>query len=121
MENYEIITNFKGRVGNKYTDQQQDYDTTTYLLDNLDEIGIEYNSEFPGDLLSIVEEVYDEIGLNYSITEIEGNLLQPILELEDIDNPSITDLQLGVENFYLEYIFEDINQKLKDGYYNIEE
>lgn len=121
MENYEIITNFKGRVGNRYTEHQQDYNTTTYLLDNLDEIGVEYNSEFPGELLTIIEEVYDEIGPEHSLTEIEGNLLQPILELEDIDNPSIADLQLGLENFYLKYIFEDINQKLKDGYYNIKE
>ena len=121
MENYEIITNFKGRVGNRYTEHQQEYNTTIFLLDNLNEIGVEYTSEFSGDLLNIVEEVYDKIGSTHPINTIDGSLLQPIEKLKKIKNPSIADLQLGVENFYLEYIFEDINQKLKDGYYNIEE
>lgn len=101
----EILQRFQGRINTIMFDDEMNYDTTGYILNNIEEkFGEIYTDEFISELSWAIERVSIKCE-DFTLSDLENSLTNAI-ELAD-----------KFEDIYFDYYYipKDLNERLADG------
>lgn len=104
------IQTFKGLINGVKIDDQARFNMLEYLLHEIIVVagGENFNDSFIKDLDYLIDDLY--LNTENSYGDIEKMLLKNIEEADSFES-------LVFENSYLEDYFQEINQRIRDGYY----
>lgn len=105
-----IIQSFKGFINGVEIDDQARFNMLEYLLGEIIVVagGEVFNTSFIKDLDYLIDDLY--LNTENSYGDIEKTLLENIQEANRFED-------IVFENLYLEDYFQEINQRIRDGYY----
>lgn len=104
------LQTFKGVINGVEIDDQARFNMLEYLLGEIIVIagGEVFNQAFIKDLDYLIDDLY--LNTENSYGDIEKTLLENIQEANRFED-------IVFENLYLEDYFQEINQRIRDGYY----
>lgn len=104
------IQTFKGFINGVEIDNQARFNTLEYLLREIIVVagGEVFNQTFIKDLDYLIDDLY--LNTENSYGEIESMLLENIKEANRFED-------IVFDSLYLEDYFQEINQRIRDGYY----
>lgn len=105
-----IIQSFKGLIDSVEINDQARFNLLEYLLREVIVVagGEVFNTSFIKDLDYLIDDLY--LNTENSYGDIEKILLKNIQEADCFEG-------IVFENLYLEDYFQEINQRIRDGYY----
>lgn len=104
------LQTFKGLINGVEIDDQARFNMLEYLLGEIIVIagGEVFNDSFIKDLDYLIDDLY--LNTEHSYGDIEKMLLENIQEANRFED-------ITFDNLYLEDYFQEINQRIRDGYY----
>lgn len=101
---------FKGSINGIEIDDQARFNLLEYLLREIIVVagGEVFNNNFIKDLDYLIDDLY--LNTEHSYGDIENMLLENIQEANRFED-------IVFDNLYLEDYFQEINQRIRDGYY----
>ena len=101
---------FKGSINGVEIDDQARFNMLEYLLREIIVVagGEVFNQAFIKDLDYLIDDLYLNTENTYG--DIENMLLENIQEADSFED-------IVFENLYLDDYFQEINQRIRDGYY----
>lgn len=101
---------FKGSINGVEIDDQARFNLLEYLLREIIVVagGEVFNTNFIKDLDYLIDDLY--LNTENSYGDIENMLLENIQEANRFED-------IVFDNLYLEDYFQEINQRIRDGYY----
>lgn len=104
------IQTFKGFINDVEIDNQARFNTLEYLLREIIVVagGEVFNQAFIKDLDYLIDDLY--LNTEHSYGDIETMLLENIKEANRFED-------ITFDSLYLEDYFQEINQRIRDGYY----
>lgn len=105
-----IIQSFKGSINGVEIDDRARFNMLEHLLGEIIVVagGEVFNQAFIKDLDYLIDDLY--LNTENSYGDIETMLLENIQDADSFEN-------LVFEDPYLEDYFQEINQRIRDGYY----